>query len=180
MPFLISFEQLYGSNAYEISHEKRSKVSQSNTINEDFDISFNDLNTAANSEITIEDDAHVMHEKVASLLLIEIANKHNLTQEAIEDIMKFTNLVTNRKVFKTKYKTLINQLPNNNFAYNYYLLCKCDKSLGPFSNVKDFEVLNCQSCNSTNDCKELLRDNQYFLHSRLEPQLEVILNNYEN
>jgi hypothetical protein len=86
---------------------------------------------------------------LAHYLLIEIMIRHNLTQEAIEDIMQFSNLISGQKIFKKTFRTILKRIPENSSKFNYYFFCKkCGESSGPFTpensiyrNLKNFKRL---------------------------------------
>ncbi len=179
------YEAIYGKNSYGISEENQVLLSDNSTNYEQIDFDFIESNVENNTQLS--NSANMINGKVAKLLLIEIMIKHNLTQECVEDIMKFSNLISGQKLFSKKFKTLVNNLPNNSSHFNYYFICNCSKTEGPFSpknsvfrNVREFNDFYCSSCGQLNNCKQLLMNNNYFLHLPLEPQIQRVLTNFNS
>jgi YesN/AraC family two-component response regulator len=101
--YCIRFEEEFGENAYDLNFsDKRKKVDQNHGMDDEYNIF--DFHNKQNNENSKSIDIDVAH-----YLLIEIIIRHNLTQEAIEDVLQFSNLISGQKIFKKHLGLYLNE-----------------------------------------------------------------------
>lgn len=110
----------------------------------------------------------------ALILVMFLRTKHNLTNEAVVDILKTINLILGTDSIPTSTYKLNKLLPRNVFqpAENYFCV-KCSRYYDDESSSNSF----CP--NSDCDAKKTFSANNSFLTFRIAPQLEEIVKNNE-
>lgn len=138
------------------------------SMNENFD-NFCTLNSSTNCTIQ---DAYIM--------IYSYAIRHDLTQTAIEDLIKLVNnIIGNGKLSPSKY-TFKKKFGEKDCTPKKHFTCgKCDLYLGTLKEIEDSQQKCCQNCND-----EIQTDTKYkknhFVTIPLRNQLKTVLEQNSN